>query len=61
MNAPISELIGANLGTPETPRRAPDGPECATCRGAFSDMSWDTLCPSCWEEKLRNDRPPAVP
>ncbi|MNX41014.1 hypothetical protein D3C86_714080 [compost metagenome] len=25
------------------------------CRGAFAGMSWDTLCPSCWEEKLRKD------
>lgn len=55
MNAPLSELMGAALGTPKTSRPAPGGPKCATCRGAFSGMSWDTLCPSCWEEKLRKD------
>ena len=55
MNTPLSELMGAALGTPETSRAAPGGQKCATCRGAFSGMSWDTLCPSCWEEKVRNE------
>lgn len=55
MSAPLSELMGAALGTPETSRPAPDGQKCATCRGVFSGMSWDTLCPSCWEEKLRDE------
>jgi hypothetical protein len=55
MNAPLSELMGAALSTPKTSRPAPGGPKCATCRGAFSGMSWDTFCPSCWEEKLRKD------
>ncbi|MEN4918232.1 hypothetical protein ABE485_06135 [Achromobacter spanius] len=55
MNAPLSNLLGAALGAPETSRPAPDGQKCANCRGAFSGMSWDTLCPSCWEEKIRKD------
>lgn len=50
-DAPLRNLLGAALGMAET---AP-GQKCATCRGAFSGMSWDTLCPSCWEEDLRND------
>lgn len=48
----LSSLMGAALGTPETSPSAP-GKKCAICRGAFSGMSWDTLCPSCWEEKVR--------
>lgn len=50
-DAPLRNLLGAALGVPETAPAAP-GQKCATCRGAFSGMSWDTLCPSCWEEKL---------
>lgn len=53
-DAPLRNLLGAALGMPETAPAAP-GQKCATCRGAFSGMSWDTLCPSCWEEDLRND------
>lgn len=52
-DAPLRNLLGAALGMPEA-TSAP-GQKCATCRGAFSGMSWDTLCPSCWEEDLRND------
>lgn len=55
MNAPLSELMGAALGTLETSRDSPDGQKCATCRGAFSGMSWDTLCPGCWEARLRTE------
>jgi len=54
-DAPLRNLLGAALGVPETAPAAP-GQKCAICRGAFSGMSWDTLCPSCWEEKLRKDR-----
>jgi hypothetical protein len=53
-DAPLRNLLGAALGVPETAPAAP-GQKCATCRGAFSGMSWDTLCPSCWEEKVRNE------
>ncbi|CAB3675425.1 hypothetical protein LMG26690_01298 [Achromobacter animicus] len=53
-DAPLRSFLGAALGTPETSPSAP-GKKCATCRGAFSGMSWDTLCPSCWEENLRKD------
>ncbi|CAO3903641.1 hypothetical protein [Achromobacter mucicolens] len=53
-DAPLRSFLGAALGTPETSPSAP-GQRCATCRGAFSGMSWDTLCPSCWEEQLRKD------
>jgi len=53
-DAPLRNLLGAALGVPETARAAP-GQKCAICRGAFSGMSWDTLCPSCWEEKVRNE------
>ncbi len=53
-DAPLRSLLGAALSTPETSTSAP-GKNCATCRGAFSGMSWDTLCPSCWEEKVRNE------
>lgn len=55
-DAPLRNLLGAALGMPETSPSAP-GQKCATCRGAFSGMSWDTLCPSCWEEKVRNESP----
>jgi len=51
-DAPLRSFLGAALGTPETADSAP-GKKCAICRGAFSGMSWDTLCPSCWEEKLK--------
>lgn len=54
-DAPLRSFLGAALGTPETSPSAP-GKKCAICRGAFSGMSWDTLCPSCWEEKVRNER-----
>lgn len=53
-DAPLRNLLGAALGVPDPSSTAP-GKKCATCRGAFSGMSWDTLCPSCWEEDLRND------
>ncbi|WP_291385005.1 MULTISPECIES: hypothetical protein [Achromobacter] len=53
-DAPLRNLLGAALGVPETAPAAP-GQKCAICRGAFSGMSWDTLCPSCWEEKVRNE------
>lgn len=53
-DAPLRNLLGAALGMPETAPAAP-GQKCATCRGAFSGMPWDTLCPSCWEEKVRNE------
>lgn len=53
-DAPLRNLLGAALGMPETSPPAP-GRKCATCRGAFSGMSWDTLCPSCWEAQLRNE------
>ncbi|UDG74253.1 hypothetical protein H4P35_18735 [Achromobacter sp. 77] len=53
-DAPLRSFLGAALGTPETSTSAP-GKNCTICRGAFSGMSWDTLCPSCWEEDLRND------
>ncbi|WP_191578609.1 hypothetical protein [Achromobacter insolitus] len=52
-DAPVRSLLGAALAMPEA-TSAP-GQKCATCRGAFSGMSWDTLCPSCWEEKVRNE------
>lgn len=52
-DAPVRSLLGAALAMPEA-TSAP-GQKCATCRGAFSGMSWDTLCPSCWEEKLRSE------
>lgn len=51
-DAPLRNLLGAALGMPETSASAP-GQKCATCRGAFSGMTWDTLCPSCWEAELR--------
>lgn len=54
-DAPLRSFLGAALSTPETSPSAP-GKKCAICRGAFSGMSWDTLCPSCWEEKLRKER-----
>jgi len=50
-DAPLRNLLGAALSMPETPPSAP-GQECATCHGAFSGMSWDTLCPSCWDGEL---------
>jgi hypothetical protein len=53
-DAPLRSFLGAALGTPETSPSAP-GQKCAICRGAFSGMSWDTLCPSCWEENLTED------
>jgi len=53
--APLRDLLGAALGVLDPSSTAP-GKKCATCRGAFSGMSWDTLCPSCWEEKLRKER-----
>jgi len=53
-DAPVRSLLGAALGLHETPPSA-FGQKCATCRGAFSGMAWDTLCPSCWEEKLRKE------
>ncbi|CAB3868020.1 hypothetical protein LMG26686_02811 [Achromobacter mucicolens] len=53
-DAPLRNLLGAALGVPDPSSTAP-GKKCATCRGAFSGMSWDTLCPSCWEENLRKD------
>lgn len=53
-DAPLRNLLGAAPGVPETAPAAP-GQKCAICRGAFSGMSWDTLCPSCWEEKVRNE------
>ncbi|AVJ30193.1 hypothetical protein [Achromobacter spanius] len=53
-DAPLRSFLGAALGAPETSPSAP-GKKCAICRGAFSGMSWDTLCPSCWEEKVRNE------
>ncbi|UDG77026.1 hypothetical protein H4P35_06675 [Achromobacter sp. 77] len=53
-DAPLRSFLGAALGTPEMSPSAP-GKKCAICRGAFSGMSWDTLCPSCWEEKVRNE------
>ena len=53
-DAPLRSFLGAALGTPQTSPSAP-GQKCAICRGAFSGMSWDTLCPSCWEESLRKD------
>lgn len=53
-DAPLRNLLGAALGMPETSPSAP-GQKCATCCGAFSGMSWDTLCPSCWEAQLRNE------
>ncbi len=63
-DAPLRSFLGAALGTPETSPFSP-GQKCATCRGAFSGMPWDTLCPSCWEEALRNEsakrRAPALP
>ena len=52
-DAPVRSLLGAALAMPEA-TSAP-GQKCATCRGAFSGMSWDTLCPSCWEANLRKD------
>lgn len=53
-DAPLRNLLGAALGVPDPSSTAP-GKKCATCRGAFSGMSWDTLCPSCWEANLRKD------
>lgn len=53
-DAPIRDLLGVALGVLDPSSTAP-GKKCATCRGAFSGMSWDTLCPSCWEENLRKD------
>lgn len=53
-DAPIRDLLGVALGVLDPSSTAP-GKKCATCRGAFSGMSWDTLCPSCWEEKVRNE------
>lgn len=53
-DAPLRSFLGAALGAPETSPSAP-GTKCAICRGAFFGMSWDTLCPSCWEEKVRNE------
>lgn len=53
-DAPLRSFLGAALGTPQTSPSAP-GQKCAICRGAFSGMSWHTLCPSCWEEDLRNN------
>lgn len=53
-DAPLRSFLGAALGTPETSPSAP-GKKCTICRGAFSGMSWDTLCPSCWEADLRKD------
>ncbi|WP_367352559.1 hypothetical protein [Achromobacter animicus] len=53
-DAPLRSFLGAALGTPDTSPSAP-GQKCAICRGAFSGMSWDTLCPSCWEANLRKD------
>lgn len=53
-DAPLRNLLGAALGVPNPSSTAP-GKKCATCRGAFSGMSWDTLCPSCWETNLRKD------
>jgi len=53
-DAPLRNLLGAALGVPETAPAAP-GQKCAICRGAFSGMSWDTLCPSCWEQKLSEE------
>lgn len=53
-DAPLRNLLGAALGMPETAPSAP-GQKCATCRGAFSGMSWDTLCPSCWDEQLKKE------
>ncbi|CAB3838946.1 hypothetical protein LMG26686_01349 [Achromobacter mucicolens] len=52
-DAPVRSLLGAALAMPEA-TSAP-GQKCASCRGAFSGMSWDTLCPSCWEAQLRNE------
>lgn len=51
-DAPLRSFLGAALGAPEASPSAPRK-KCATCRGAFSGMSWDTLCPSCWEANLR--------
>lgn len=53
-DAPLRDLLGAAVGMPETSPSAP-GQKCARCRGAFSGMPWDTLCPSCWEEKLKKE------
>lgn len=52
--AALRDLLGAALGVLDPSSTAP-GKKCATCRGAFSGMSWDTLCPSCWEANLRKD------
>jgi len=49
-DAPVRSLLGAALAMPEA--TSVPGQKCAICRGAFSGMSWDTLCPSCWEEKV---------
>ncbi len=53
-DAPLRDLWGVALGVRD-PSSTTLGKKCATCRGAFSGMSWDTLCASCWEEKLRRD------
>ncbi|HAP24652.1 MAG TPA: hypothetical protein DCR74_03125 [Achromobacter sp.] len=50
--APLRDLLGAALGLLNPSSSAP-GKKCATCRGAFSGMPWDTLCASCWEAQLR--------
>lgn len=52
--APLRDLLGAALGVIDPSSTAP-GKKCATCRGAFSGMSWDTLCPGCWEARLRTE------
>ncbi|MNL03264.1 hypothetical protein D3C87_1237950 [compost metagenome] len=55
MSAPFSEFMCAALGTPDTSQPTEGAQPDFHKPGAFSGMSWDTLCPSCWEENLKTE------